>query len=238
VAYITKNNIDKLTLKELIVHIPFPVKHLADGVKNINNCFVPGPHHTCTATSIDGKHIKSMIFANLEFRPHEASNVSLTTENPGWYKDLVENHELLKKVHVMKCERRENITFEVRSMVPLIVESNIADTGEETSLFALFKAAALLGTQRGNVVNFKYIQVAIDAGWKHLNIRLRSDSNKERHRLASRMKHVANFGLPWERSLHLHEKSVFEVCLSFILAILLTNIKRGVMKALKVVEPT
>jgi hypothetical protein len=74
----------------------------------------------------------------------------LTTENPFWYKDLVENHELLKKVHVMQCERRETITFEMRSMVLLIVESNIAGTDEEASLLALFKAAALLGTQRGD----------------------------------------------------------------------------------------
>jgi hypothetical protein len=52
VAYIMKNVIDKLTLKELVFRIPFPVKHLADGAKNINHCFVPGPHYTCTATSI------------------------------------------------------------------------------------------------------------------------------------------------------------------------------------------
>jgi hypothetical protein len=79
----------------------------------------------------------------------------------------VENHELLKKVHVMQCERRETVTFEVRHMVPLIVESNIAGTYEEASLFALFKAAALLGTQRGDEVNFNYIKVAIAAVWKH-----------------------------------------------------------------------
>jgi hypothetical protein len=87
-----------------VVRIPFPVKHLADGVKNINHCFIPGAHYTCTTTSIYGKHIKSIIAANLEFQPHEARFFSLTTENPGWYKDLVENHELLKKVHVMQCE--------------------------------------------------------------------------------------------------------------------------------------
>jgi hypothetical protein len=87
VAYIRKNVIDKLTLKELVVRIPFPVKHLTDGVKNINNCFVPGPHYTCTVTSIYGKHIESLIVANLEFQPHEAENKSLKTENPGWYKD-------------------------------------------------------------------------------------------------------------------------------------------------------
>jgi hypothetical protein len=72
VAYITKNIIDKLTLKELVVRIPFTVKHLADGVKNVNHCFVSGPHYTCTATSVYGKHIKSMIVVNLEFHPHEA----------------------------------------------------------------------------------------------------------------------------------------------------------------------
>jgi hypothetical protein len=65
VAYITKTVIDKLTLKELVVRIPFPVKHLVDGVKNINDCFVPGEHYTCTATSIYRKHIKSLIVANL-----------------------------------------------------------------------------------------------------------------------------------------------------------------------------
>jgi hypothetical protein len=83
VVYITNNIIDKLTLKELVVHIPFPVKHLADGVKNINHCFVLGPHYTCTATSIYGKHIKSLIVANLEFQLHEARQFSLTAENPG-----------------------------------------------------------------------------------------------------------------------------------------------------------
>jgi hypothetical protein len=202
VAYITKNVIDKLTIKELVVRTPFPVKHLADGVKNINHCFVPGPHYTCTATSIYGKHIKSMIVANLEFQPHEARIFSLTTENSGWYKGLVENHELLKKVRVMQCERRETITFEVIYMFPLIVESNISGTNEEASLSALFKAAALLGTQCGDEVNFNYIQVDIAAGWKHLNERLSSDRNKERKNLASRMKNVATFGLPWETRLH------------------------------------
>jgi hypothetical protein len=123
-------------------------------------------------------------------------------------------------------------------MVPLIVESNIAGTDEGASLFALFKATTLLGTQRGDQVNFNYIKVSIAAGWKHLNERLRPDSNKDSKRLASRMKHVANFGLSWETRLHLYGKSVFEVCLSLILAIFLTNIKRGVMKALKLVEPT
>jgi hypothetical protein len=72
VAYITKNVIDKLTLKALVARIPFPVNQLADGVIDINHCFVPGPHYTFTATSIYGKHIKSMIVANLEFQPHDA----------------------------------------------------------------------------------------------------------------------------------------------------------------------
>jgi hypothetical protein len=79
VAYTTKNVIDKLTINELVVRIPSPVKHLADGVKNINHLFVPGPHYTCNATAIYGKHIKSMIVANLEFQPHEARKCSLTT---------------------------------------------------------------------------------------------------------------------------------------------------------------
>jgi hypothetical protein len=219
VAYITKNIIDKLTLKEIVVRIPFPVKHLEDGVKNINHFLVPGPHYTCTATSIYGKHIKSLIVVNMEFQSHEASKFSLTTENPGWYKDLVENHESLKKFHAMQCERRETITFEVRHMVPLIVESNIAGTCEEASLFAMFKSEALLETQRGDEVNFNYIQVAIAAGWKHSNERLHSDRNKNRKRLASWTKHVATSGLPWETRLHLHGKSVFKVCLSLILTI-------------------
>jgi hypothetical protein len=55
VAYITKNVIDKLTLKEIVVHTPFPIKHLTYVVKNINHCFGPGPHYMCTATSIYGK---------------------------------------------------------------------------------------------------------------------------------------------------------------------------------------
>jgi hypothetical protein len=87
-------------------------------------------------------------------------------------------------------------------MVPLIVESNIAGKDEKASLFALVKAAALLGTQCGDEVNFKYIQVAIAAGWKHFNERLRSDRNKEITRLAIRMKHVATFGFPCETRLH------------------------------------
>jgi hypothetical protein len=70
-----------------------------------------------------------------------------------------------------------------------------------------------------------------------LKERLCSDSNEERKRLASRMKHVAYVGLPLETRLHLHGKSVFEVCLSLILVIFVTNKNRGVMKALKLVEP-
>jgi hypothetical protein len=62
-------------------------------------------------------------------------------------------------------------------MAPLIVGSNISCTYEEASLFALFKLAALSGTQRGDEVDFHYIQVSITAGWKHLNERLHSDSN-------------------------------------------------------------
>jgi hypothetical protein len=103
-------------------------------------------------------------------------------------------------------------------------------------LFALFKSAALLGTQRGDEVDFNCIQVSIAAGWNHLNERLRSDSNREIKRLASRIKHVKTFGLPWKIRLHLHGKSVFEFCLSLILAIFLTNIKSGILKALKLVD--
>jgi hypothetical protein len=51
------------------------------------------------------------------------------------------------------------------------------------------------------------------------------------------MIHLKTFGLPWETRLHLHEKSVFEVCLSLIISIFLTNIKRGVMKILKTIDP-
>jgi hypothetical protein len=178
------------------------MKHLADGVKNINHCFVPGPHYMCTAPSIYGKHIKSLSVENLECQPHETRKFSLTTENPGWYKDLVENHDLLKKVHVMQCDHRKTITFELRHMVPLIEESRIAGTDEEASLFALFKAAALLETQRGD-----------------LDERLRSDRNKEKKRLESRMKHDLTFGLPWETRLHLYGKYVFEVRSSLILTI-------------------
>jgi hypothetical protein len=83
----------------------------------------------------------------------------------------------------------------------------------------LFKAAALLGTESREEADFKYLQYAIAVGWKHLNERLPSDINKERKRLASRMKDVKTFGLTWETRLHLHGKSVFEVCLSLILLI-------------------
>jgi hypothetical protein len=48
VTHITKNVIDKVALKDLVIRIPFPVKRLADGVKNINDFFVPGVHYTCT----------------------------------------------------------------------------------------------------------------------------------------------------------------------------------------------
>jgi hypothetical protein len=64
-----------------------------------------------------------------------------------------------------------------------------------------------------------YLQYAMGVGWKHLNERLTLDRNKERKRLASRIKHVKTFGLPWENRLHLHGKTVFEVCLSLILSI-------------------
>jgi hypothetical protein len=37
VTHITNNVIDKVTLKDLVIRIPFPVKHLADGVKNTND---------------------------------------------------------------------------------------------------------------------------------------------------------------------------------------------------------
>jgi hypothetical protein len=49
VAYITKIVIDKLTLKEIVVHISFPVKHLLDGVKKIIIAFLQG--HTTRAPS-------------------------------------------------------------------------------------------------------------------------------------------------------------------------------------------
>jgi hypothetical protein len=50
VTHITKTVIDKVTLKDLVIRIPFPVKRLADRVKNINDCFVPGVHYTCTCS--------------------------------------------------------------------------------------------------------------------------------------------------------------------------------------------
>jgi hypothetical protein len=157
---------------------------------------------------------------------------SIPLEQTGWYKDLVENHELLKKIYVMQRERRETITYEVRHVVSLIVESMDSVMDEEARLFSLLKDAALLGTERGEEADFKYLQYTITVDWKHLNERLPSDRNKERKRFASRMKHVKTFGLPWQTRLHLHGKSVFEVCLSLILSIFLANIKRGVMKML------
>jgi hypothetical protein len=154
-------------------------------------------------------------------------------EQPGWYKDLVENHELLKKIHVMQCERRETITYEVRHMVSLIVDNMDAGMDEEYRLFSLFRASDILGTEKEEEADFKYLQYPLAVGWKHLHEHLPSDRNKESKRLASRMKHLKAFGLPWETGLHLHGKSVFEVCLSLILSIFLTNFKRGFMKMLK-----
>jgi hypothetical protein len=58
--------IDKVTLKDLVIRIPFPVKRLAGGVKNINDCFVPGVHYTCTPVLVYGRHIKGLIVANLD----------------------------------------------------------------------------------------------------------------------------------------------------------------------------
>jgi hypothetical protein len=101
VTRITKNMTDKVTFKDLVIRIPFPVKRLDDGVKNINDCFVPGAHYTCTPVTVYGRQIKGLIVANLDVQPHEARKYSITMKHPGWYKDLVENHELLKKIHVM-----------------------------------------------------------------------------------------------------------------------------------------
>jgi hypothetical protein len=101
VTRITKNVTDKFTLKYLVIRIPFPVKRLADGVKHINDCFVPGAHYTCTPLSVYGRQIKGLIEANLDVKPHEARKYSITMKQPSWYKYLVENHELLKKIHVM-----------------------------------------------------------------------------------------------------------------------------------------
>jgi hypothetical protein len=42
VAYITKTVIDKLTPNALVIRIPFPVKHMVEEVKYINDCFIPG----------------------------------------------------------------------------------------------------------------------------------------------------------------------------------------------------
>jgi hypothetical protein len=137
----------------------------------------------CTPTYIYGRHIKHLIVENFEFQLHEARKFSITTEAPAWYIDLVEKHELLKKVHVMQCKRRETITNEVRHMVLLIVESKIAGTYEEASLFALFKSAALLGTQCGDEADLKCIQAAIAIGWMFLSERLRLDDSKEGNRI-------------------------------------------------------
>jgi hypothetical protein len=113
-------------------------------------------------------------------------------------------------------------------MVSLIAESMDSGMEEEARLLLLFKAAALLGTEWGEEAVFQYLQYDVAVGWKHLNERLPSDRNKERKRLAGRMKNVNTLGLPWETRLHLHDKSVFEVYQSLILSIFLTNIKRGV----------
>jgi hypothetical protein len=123
VTHITKNVIDKVTLKDLVIRIPFLVKRFADGVKHINNFFMPGVHYTCTPLAVYGRHIKGLIVENLDVEPHKARKYSITMEQPGWYTYLEENHELLKKIHVMQCERQETITYEVRNMVSLIVES-------------------------------------------------------------------------------------------------------------------
>jgi hypothetical protein len=137
----------------------------------------------------------------------------------------------------MQCERRETITYEVRHMVSKIVDSMDAGMDEESRLFSLFKAAALLVTEREEETDFNYLQYPLDVGWKHLHDRLPSDRNKERKILSSRMKHLKTSGLPWDTRLHLHGQSVFEVCLSLILSIFLTNNKRGVMKMLKTIDP-
>jgi hypothetical protein len=175
-----KNNIS-LNKTDLVTHItkkcdrqghtqrscdsnPFPVNRLADGVENINDCFVPRVHFTCTPVSVYGRHIKCLIVGNLYVHPHEARKYSIIMEQPGWYKDLVENHELLKNIHVMQCERQETITYEVRHMVSLILESMDAGMDEEERLFSLFKASALLGTERGEGADFKYLQYTIDVG--------------------------------------------------------------------------
>jgi hypothetical protein len=108
--------------------------------------------------SVYGRHIKIIIVANLDVQPHEARKYSITMEQPGCYKYLVENHELLKKIHVMQCERRETITYEVRHMVSLIVDSMDAGMDEESRLFSLFRAAALLGNEREEEADLKYLQ--------------------------------------------------------------------------------
>jgi hypothetical protein len=150
------------------------------GVKNINDCFVPGAYYTCTPVSVYGRHIKSLIIANLDVHPHEARKYSITMEQPGWYKDLVENHELLKKIYVMQSERRETITYEVKHMVSLIVDIMDAGMDEESGLFSLLKAAALLGTESEEEAEFMYLQYPLAVGCKHLHERLPSDRIKER----------------------------------------------------------
>jgi hypothetical protein len=77
VTHITKNVIDKVSLKGLVIQIPFPVKRLSDGVKN-NDCFVPGVHYTFTPVSVYGRNIKGIIVANLDVQPHQASKYSIT----------------------------------------------------------------------------------------------------------------------------------------------------------------
>jgi hypothetical protein len=178
VTHITKNVIDNVALKDLIIRIPFPVKRLADRVKNINDCCVPGVHYTCTPLSVYGRHIKSIIVANLDVPPHEATKYSITMEHPDRYKDLEDNLELLKKIHVMQCERQETITYEVRHMVSLIVDIMDAGMDEESRLFSLFRAAALLGTEREEEADFKYLQYPLDVDWRHLHERVPSDRNK------------------------------------------------------------
>jgi hypothetical protein len=60
-------------------------------------------------------------------------------------------------MHVMQCERRKTITFEVRHMVPIILERKIAGTYEEAPLFALFKSVALFDRHHGDEVDINCI---------------------------------------------------------------------------------
>jgi hypothetical protein len=64
----------------------------------------------------------------------------------------------------MQCERRETITYEVRHMVSLIVDSMDAGMEEEARLILLFKAAALIGTEQGEEADFQYLQYAVAVG--------------------------------------------------------------------------